>query len=70
MLLEYVVTCSNYISTDMSENGHLEFGLKALEAAAARLDSLEKPEPSERSKFSTITTEYYMLRVYLVRSLA
>lgn len=55
----------------MTENEHLESSLKALEAAAARLDSLEKSEPSDRTtKLSTIATKYYMLRIYLVRLLA
>lgn len=48
---------------------YLEFGLRTLETAAARLDSLEKSEPAETSELSTIMTEYYILRVYLVRFL-
>lgn len=49
----------------MTGSGHLEIGLKALEAAAARLDTYKKSE-LDKSRPSTVTTKYYMLRIYLV----
>lgn len=53
-----------------AENEHIEPSLKALEAAAARLDMSKRPESStDRPRLSTMMTEYYMLRIYLVRVL-
>lgn len=48
-----------------AESEHLELGLKALEIAAARLDTFEKSE-TDKLRLSAATTEYYMLRIYLV----
>lgn len=57
--------------TDMdAENEGLEPSLKALEAAAERLEMLKISESNtDKSKLSRMTTEYYMLRIYLVRTL-
>lgn len=53
-----------------AENEPLEPSLKALEAAAERLEMLKISESNAgKSKLSTMTTEYYMLRIYLVRTL-
>lgn len=48
-----------------AESEHLELGLKALEIVAARLDTFEKSE-ADKLRLSAATTEYYMLRIYLV----
>ncbi|BCR88298.1 uncharacterized protein ACHE_40862A [Aspergillus chevalieri] len=52
------------ISKDCLESELVELGLKSLETTAARLDTFEKSE-TDKSKLSVVTTEYYMLRIYL-----
>lgn len=47
-----------------AENKQLDLGLKILRTAAARLDALE--ESGTDIQIQSLTTEYYMLRVYLV----
>lgn len=52
-------------TNDKVESELVELGLKSLETTAARLDTFEKSE-TDKSKLSVVTTEYYMLRIYLV----
>lgn len=52
------------IAKDCLESELVELGLKSLETTAARLDTFEKSE-TDKSRLSVVTTEYYMLRIYL-----
>lgn len=54
------------ITNNKAESELVELALKSLETTAARLDIFEKSE-MDKSRLSAMMTDYYMLRIYLVR---